>query len=229
MARLSRYKFNPSERYAVFTVHSEVCYLCRKPIDMASFQVDHVIPEHLAECQGELLSVINSYGLPDDFDLNSFENWLPSCALCNNKKRGTIFEALPIFAAELKKAFDKADRARALEAETRSKQQVSRAITIIETAHQQGTLGELHFSRLRPLVEYHQEHREPELATSPIMLAPLLEVLSQDGDLLTVKGPYGIGMGRANPPPHGNFRCPSCGHSAWNGARCVACGVQDDD
>jgi hypothetical protein len=196
---------------------------------MVTFQVDHVIPERLAGYPEKLRCVINSYGLPDDFDLNSFENWLPSCAFCNNEKRGTVFEELPIIAVQLKKASAKADKARTLESETRSKQQVARAITIIETAHQQSALGELHFSRLRPLIEYHQKHRDPELAASPIMLAPLLEVLSQDGELLAVKGPYGIGMGRANPPSRGNFRCPSCGHSAWNGARCVACGTQDDD
>lgn len=226
---LSTYKFKPSERYAVFTVHREVCYLCKQPIDMATFQVDHVIPEYLSEHPAYLQSVITSYGLSEDFDLNSFENWLPACARCNNEKRGATFEALPIFAVQLKKASGNADKARALEVEIKSKQTVSRAITIIETAHQQGTLGELHFSRLRPLVEFHQEHREPELASTPIMLAPLFEVLSQDGELLTVKGPYGIGVGRANPPSHGNFRCPSCGHSAWNGARCVVCGTQDDD
>jgi hypothetical protein len=196
---------------------------------MATFQVDHVIPEHLAECPEELQTVITSFGLPEEFNLNSFENWLPACAPCNNEKRGTVFEALPIFAVQLKKTSDKADKARALEVETRSKQQVLRAITVIETAHQQGTLDKLHFSRLRPLVEFHQEHREPELAASRIMLTPLLEVLSQNGELLTVKGPYGIGVGRANPPSHSNFRCPSCGHSAWNGAICVACGTQDDD
>lgn len=196
---------------------------------MATFQVDHVIPEHLAKKPEELQSVIASYGLPEDFDLNSFENWLPACSNCNNEKSGAVFEALPIFAVQLKKAAEKAGKARALEAETRSRQKVSRAITIIETAHQEGTLGEVQFSRLRPLVEYHQEHREPEIAESPIKLAPLLEVLSQHGELITVKGPYGIGVGRANPPSHGNFRCPSCGHSAWNGARCVVCGTQDDD
>jgi hypothetical protein len=196
---------------------------------MVTFQVDHVIPEHLADQPKELQSVITSYALPANFDLNSFENWLPSCASCNNQKRGAVFKALPIFSVQLQKASDKAGKARVLAAETRSKQQVSRAITILETANEKGTLGELHLSRLKPLVEYHNEHREQELAGTPIMLAPLLEVLSQDGELITVKGPHGIGVGKANPPSHGNFRCPSCGHSAWNGARCVVCGEQDDD
>ncbi len=196
---------------------------------MVTFQVDHVIPEHLAGKPQELQTVIASYGLSTGFDLNSFENWLPSCASCNNKKRGAVFKALPILAVELKRAADKAEKAAELAAETRSKQQVSRAITVLETANEQGTLGELHLSRLKPLVEYHHEHREPELAESPIMLAPLLEVLRQDGELITVKDPYGIGVGRTNPPSHGNFRCPSCGHSAWNGARCVVCGELDGD
>lgn len=196
---------------------------------MVTFQVDHIIPEYLADQPEELQSVISSYALPDSFDLNSFENWLPSCASCNNQKRGTVFKALPIFAVQLQRASDKASKARELATETRSKQQVSRAITILEAANEKGTLGELQLSRLKPLVEYHNEHREPELSDSPIMLAPLLEILSQDGELITVKGPYGIGVGRANPPSYGNFRCSSCGHSAWNGARCVVCGEQDDD
>lgn len=227
--RLSTYKFKPSERYAVFTVHSEVCYLCGQPLDMVTFQVDHVIPERLVANQAELKTILESYGLSDDFDVNSFENWLPACAPCNRDKSGKAFKALPIIAVQLDKAFAKADKAREIEAETRSTQIISRAITVLETANQQGALENIHFSRLQPLIEYHQEHREPELRESPIRVSPLLEVLSQNGELLTVKGPYGVGWGRANPPAHGNFRCPSCGHSAWNGARCVVCGTQDDD
>lgn len=226
---MSTYKFKPSERYAVYTVHSEVCYLCRQPVDMATFQVDHIIPEHLSKNTKELAPVLTSYALPEDFDLNSFENWLPACASCNNEKNGRVFEALPILAVQLKKASDKAEKARGLEAKTRSTKQVSRAITIIETACQQGTLGEHHYSRLKPLIAYHEEHREPELRESAIIISPLLEVLSQNSDRLIVKGPYGIGFGKANPPVHSNYRCPSCGHSAWNGTRCVACGIQDDD
>lgn len=196
---------------------------------MATFQVDHVLPEHLANDSKRLAEVRASYQLSEGFDINSFENWLPACSICNNKKSGQTFEALPIFAVELKKASCKADKARALEAETRSKQQVSRAITVLEVASQQGTLEGVQVSRIEPLLEYHLKHREPELSKSPILITPLLEMLHQNGELLTVKGPYGIGGGRANPPQYGNFCCPSCGHSAWNGARCVACGTQDDD
>jgi hypothetical protein len=226
---LPKYKFKPSERYAVFTVHGETCYLCRKPIDMATFQVDHIIPESLASQPEVFAQARHSYGLPDAFDLNSFENWMPACAPCNNRKRENVFEALPIFAVELKKASEKADHAREIESDVRSNQQVSRAVVIIETAHQQGTLNTVHFDRLRPLFEYHEKHREPEKAEAPLLIGPNLEVLSRHGELVTIKGPYGIGVGRANPPNYGGFRCGSCGYSSWNGARCVVCGAQDDD
>lgn len=226
---MSKYKFKPPERYAVFTVHGETCYLCRKPIDMASFQVDHVIPESLPSQHEAFMQVRDSYGLPESFDVNSFENWMPACAACNNRKRESVFEALPIFAVELKKASEKADRAREMEAEVRSNQQISKAVILIETAHQQGALNTVHFERLRPLLEYHEKHRAPEKAELPLLIGPGLEVLSRNGGLLTVKGPYGIGVGRINPPDYGGFRCATCGYSAWNGARCVVCGAQDDD
>jgi len=196
---------------------------------MASFQVDHVTPESLVSQPENLAHVVESYGLPETFDVNSFENWLPACAPCNNRKRDAVFKALPIIAIELNKASEKAYQARDLEGQVRSNRQVSRAVTIIEEAQQRGTLNRIHFDRLLPLVEYHEEHREPEKVHTPLLIGPGLEILSKDGDLLTIKGPYGIGVGRANPPDYGGFRCPSCGHSAWNGARCVICGTQDDD
>ena len=226
---MTKYKFKPSERYAVFTVHGEICYLCRKPIDMATFQVDHIIPESLAAQPEAYSQTRHSYGLPYAFDVNSFENWMPACAQCNNCKRASVFEALPIFAVVLNKASAKAVQARQIESEVRSNQQVSRAVSMIETAYYQGTFDTLHFDRLRPLFEYHEQHREPEKAEHPLLVGPCLEVVSRHGELVTVKGPYGIGVGRANPPEYGGFRCGTCGYSAWNGARCVVCGTQDDD
>lgn len=226
---MSTYKFKPSERYAVYTTHGDVCYLCRKPIDMVTFQVDHIIPEHLKNDFDELKLIFESYGLPENFDLNSFENWLPACQQCNNSKSGRQFIAIPIIAVQLQQASEKANKARELNDETKSTQKVARAITILETAHQQGTLGEIEISHLRPLLEFHQEHRDHERTSMPINLTPLLEVLNQDGYFVTVKGPYGIGIGHVNPLVKSNFNCPTCGLSVWNGARCVACGTLDDD
>lgn len=72
-------KFSDAERYAIYTAHKEKCYMCTKPVDLYSMQVDHVIPETLADDLEELAKTIQSLGLPENFDIQSFENWLPSC------------------------------------------------------------------------------------------------------------------------------------------------------
>jgi hypothetical protein len=226
---LSKYRFKPSERYAVFTVHGEICYLCRKPVDMATFQVDHIIPESLESKKETLEKALDSYGLDGSFNLNSFENWMPACAPCNNEKRETVFKALPIFAVQLDKAARKAEQARQLEKDVGTSRQIAKAVGTLEAAHQKGKLGGISLVRLLPLLEYLQPRREPENLGKPLRVSPVLEVLRRNGAFVTVKGPYGVGTGTDNAPNHGGFRCGSCGASAWNGARCVVCGAQDDD
>lgn len=226
---MSKYRFKPSERHAVFTVHGEICYLCRKPIDMVTFQVDHIIPESLESKPDELQRVLESYALDESFNLNSFENWMPACAPCNNQKRETTFDAVPIFAVSLKKANEKADEARQIEKDVRSNQQIARAVGTLEAALEKGDLGKAYVERLLPLLQYLEPHRAPANIDTPLRVSPILEVLSRDGRVVTVKGPYGVGAGLEDPPNYGGIRCGVCGNSAWNGNRCVICGAQGDD
>lgn len=76
--------FTPAERYAVYTTHGEKCYLCTRPVDLASMQVDHIIPESLLDEPDRLAEVLDKFRLPREFDLNSYANWMPSCSQCNN-------------------------------------------------------------------------------------------------------------------------------------------------
>jgi hypothetical protein len=46
-AALSVYNFSPAERYAVWTAHGEKCYICTRPIDLKTMEVDHLVPESL--------------------------------------------------------------------------------------------------------------------------------------------------------------------------------------
>src|SRR5690625_1481713 len=101
---MSRYQFNVHQRYAIFTVHGERCYLCGRPIDLQTMQVDHIIPETLAENSGKLAATLEALGRPATFNVNSYENWLPSCAPCNNRKRDSVFEPAPIILIELDRA-----------------------------------------------------------------------------------------------------------------------------
>lgn len=226
---MPKHQFTPSERYAVFTVHGEVCYLCKQPIDMGSYQVDHVLPEQLENDPDRLEEVMAEFGIDDGFELNSFENWMPACVECNNNKRAAVFEPVPIFLRELGKPRNKADRAREIEAEVRTSRQIGRALAVLEGAQQKGSLEGRHLERIRPLIDFHEAHREPDRVDKPLHLGPQIEVLARDGENLTIRGPFGVGVGRVHPPMGGNWDCSVCGHSAWNGTRCVVCGTMDCD
>ncbi len=88
---MAKHQFTSAERHAIFTVHSGVCYVCDTPVTMKTFEVDHVVPEHLANKPEELAAARTELGLPDDFDVNSYENWAPCCGNCNRKKLGMVW------------------------------------------------------------------------------------------------------------------------------------------
>jgi len=83
---MSQYTFSAAQRNADWIVHGEKCYICTNMVGLASTHVDHVIPESLSADSERLASTLTSFGLPANFDLNSFANWMPSCAKCNVEK-----------------------------------------------------------------------------------------------------------------------------------------------
>ncbi len=113
MAR-SKYHFSAAERYAVFTVHGENCYLCHEPINLKTMEVDHIIPESLLDDPVRLTVILKDLGRPGDFDLNSFANWMPACRSCNGTKRATVFEPSPVVQLVLQNAAGKAARVQSL-------------------------------------------------------------------------------------------------------------------
>ncbi len=94
-------------------------------------QVDHIIPEHLIDDPIRLDVVLREFGLPPTFDLNSFENWMPSCPTHNNQKRDTVFEPTPIIQKVLQDAAKKADLARRTAARVITNKRIGRAINEI--------------------------------------------------------------------------------------------------
>lgn len=147
---MSNYRFDTAQRFAVYTAHSAKCYICERPIDLKSMQIDHVIPEGLPQDPGKFSDAIIALGLPPDFDVNSYENWLPTCPKCNNKKRGHVFRSTLLVQLNIEMARDKANLARSLEKETSSRQAIQRAIAIIDKSIDDSSL---HIDDMLPLVE----------------------------------------------------------------------------
>lgn len=90
--------------------------------------------------------------------------------------------------------------------------------------------------RLQPLVADYAAARADDsdderdvVRLTPEYAVPLHEVLSEDGIITAVRGPYGVGGGPSDSRdlPAG-MRCGVCGYQYSSGARCVTCGIMDD-
>ena len=102
---------------------------------------DHILPEHLLNDWDQLQRILAQFGLPTDFDLNSFENWLPAYGPCNRKKRGHVFRPTPIIQLYLDRARDRAPVARKEVEKTRSDQEIGKALAILTTGSQRQLFG----------------------------------------------------------------------------------------
>lgn len=98
---MSTYPFTSAQRWAVFKVHGgrrPTCWLCGNPLVFTDMEVDHVLPECLLEQKhvAARAAAFSDFALPEDFNINGCENWLPAHAKCNAIKRDTVFRATPL-------------------------------------------------------------------------------------------------------------------------------------
>ncbi|MFG0541588.1 HNH endonuclease [Pseudomonas sp. YQ_5] len=139
---MSRYKFSSAERWAIFLVHGMKCYLCNIPIDLSTMVVDHVLPECLLDSPSACSAAKSKLGLPASFDLNSFENWLPACSVCNGTKSSVQFEPSPLIQVLLQKLAAKADEAHRISSKVVRDRQVANALNVLERAYESGVMLE---------------------------------------------------------------------------------------
>lgn len=165
---MSKYRFSPAEQYAIYTVHGEKCYLCRQPISLDTMQVDHLIPESLLDDEASLKSTLVLLGRPASFDINSFANWMPACASCNNRKRDAIFDPSPLIQSLLQRAASLSTRAAQLSSGVVSNQQVSKLMNYLLRMKEQGALSQ---PAIEKLALFHIQHRNQDSAATPIRLS----------------------------------------------------------
>lgn len=242
---MANYPFSAVQRWAVFQVHGARCYLNSEPIDLKSLQIDHIVPEHLLEKPDILAGMLKELGLPSDFDLNSYENWLPACGPCNGQKRGRVFKPVPIHLASLDRAKAGADRCRQIEEAAIRKADVAKALNYLERAAEK---DELEVDQLKPLILAFAESNRAAMrallednkslttdftlglqVVPEFAIAPNFKVLYTAGAIRIVQTPHGVGYEPADPNPHHSFYCGHCGSKGpWNGTRCLSCGMMDD-
>jgi hypothetical protein len=193
---MSRYKFSSTERWAIFLVHGMKCYLCKVPIDLSTMVVDHVLPEYLLDNPSSCSAAKAKLGLPASFDLNSFDNWLPACSVCNGTKSSVQFGPSPLIQVLLQKLAAKADEAHRVSAEVVRARQVANALNVLERAHESGVKleGEAR-ERLSVLLQF-ASAREFVGNGQPLRLTPSFQFVTT-----TVKDALGWGATHWSLPP----------------------------
>lgn len=88
-------RFSYAERYAVWHCHGPKCSWCRAPLRLVETTIDHQLPESLLYDDTRREAVVVEYGLPKDFSINGYENWLPCHNHCNQAKGERSTEFVP--------------------------------------------------------------------------------------------------------------------------------------
>lgn len=88
---MSSQKFSAAEREAIYRAHDGKCAYTRQLLDLASFHIDHVLPEDLAADQTALAEVKRKLNLDETFDLFGYENLLPATPGANMQKGPRVF------------------------------------------------------------------------------------------------------------------------------------------
>lgn len=134
-----KHAFTLAERWAVFKAHGSTggtkCWLCGEPLNFREMAIDHVLPEHLIGDKEERDRALHQFSLPADFDLNSFENWLPAHGPCNVSKHDHIFRPTPLIQMWMDRARRKAARARDLCSEWHGEAQIAKAVAKLATSN----------------------------------------------------------------------------------------------
>ena len=125
-------------REALWQEFERRCWLCLRIVDFSELEIDHLIPQSLADSPDDLRAVLDRLGLPADFDVYSACNLRPAHGRCNRLKshRITPMIAFQIQAGE-KAATRAADHARRM----KSTHTASYGMAIIERELDRGPLS----------------------------------------------------------------------------------------
>lgn len=137
---MNKQKILGRKRLALWRAYSKKCIYCGEPVRYPYFWVEHVIPEHLLNKPVKLRETLKQYGLPLDFSLNDYPNWVATCSKCNKDKGASILE--PISAHHyLSIAKRKAQKAVVEERKIKSHMKADKMLSKLEIAIEDGLIS----------------------------------------------------------------------------------------
>src|ERR1022692_2051862 len=138
---MSRSDLSTAIRIGVWEAHSRKCAYCGEIIPFLALEIDHIIPEHLAESPAKLSAVLWDLNLSSNFDLNDLGNLLPSHKYCNSRKGGDAFpKSTALFSLAM--AAKKATQAHLLAEAAMRRARTDRLLGSLQVALETGDLSQ---------------------------------------------------------------------------------------
>jgi hypothetical protein len=231
---LNKYRFNTSEKYAVWSYHGKVCYWCGEPLTFAETTIDHVIPEHLLEKEDLFVQAKKEFGLHDDFQINTFMNWLPAHDRCNRSKGTRLPKVTPKLADLLERLYRDAEKIRQICEGLNNQNKNGKLVAQVLAGLENNYFSDDDVRQLKEKL-IKEDQNDPVVQD---VIGEINYILNPDkwkvaekkanGFVVLSNGAMG-GITNLNPDADISWSCPSCGsRGPWSGARCLTCGRLSD-
>lgn len=217
---MADYKFSAAEKFGVWNAHDGRCFWCEKPLEYPQTTVDHVIPESLKKDHAKLADVLEAFGLPNDFKVNDFPNWVPAHSNCNSKKGATVFRVSPAMVAALEYVLRRTPKAKATSERVQKDRKKGKILAQLEDAKTEGLVTKVDIENL-----FSEQPPEPVARPIKLQLSSHWTVVRQEErDIVYVTNGIVGGYTTTNPNPHHSYLCPFCNSPGpWNGVVCLTC------
>lgn len=199
------------DRYCVWAEHDVRCFWCEEPVLFRDVTVDHVIPS--STTAEDLVGMKREYGLPDEFQIESFENFVPAHVLCNIRKK-TEVHAAHVMAEVFRRIRVRLPAVR--ESRERFRRDRRRAEALI---HLQAAITDNRIVEADILDTLLELRRGPDGWI----------VLSEEHGTQRVTDGVRSGIRPTPGQENAHWMCPNCmAYGPWNGVICLECGRRSD-
>lgn len=229
---MSKYKFSPAERWAIWKTHGPNCRWSNTPVAYSNCQIDHILPESLDSDPKKLEELVKLYKLHKDFKLNSFYNWIPIQPGVNQSKSKDVFDGAPFVGQLLHRVAAKFEEASKLHQEMLKSTKVGKLMAMLEVAVKNGDIKQKDVDKIFEAVKPERppfEELTLQLINSGIFITPQQSgwaVVRTEGEQDYVKKGNMFGITAHDKAPDLSWLCGNCKHfGPWDGNRCLTCGV----
>jgi hypothetical protein len=227
---MSTYRFNKSEKWAVWKTHGPNCRWCNEPVLYKACQIDHILPENIEESEYKRLTEL--YGVHEDFDINSFYNWIPIHSGCNQSKSDDVFDGAPFVGQLIQRIGKKHEETLNRCNKMANEPDAAKIISSLERGIEEGIITE---EDVNQIFLDANEPDNPVLSLTASTIEHQYFILPQEEGWQVIKELDGenqvtkdgrFGYAPSSKTPDLSWLCGNCKHfGPWDGNRCLTCGT----